>query len=73
MEGLVHISFGWTREQAEKQMADHEAQVRPLTQEITIHIDAVRLAQILGDKRPYGWEVPRLQGVLISDIMQLCR
>ena len=50
----------------------HEAQVPPLVQEIAVYVDAVRLAQILGDQGPDRGEVLLFERVLILDIPQLC-
>ena len=49
---------------------NHEAEVGPLAQEVAVDIYAVWLAQILGDERPYGREVPGLQVMLILDVSQ---
>lgn len=35
----------------------HIAQVSPLVQEISVHIDAVRFAKVLGDQGPNGGQV----------------
>lgn len=51
----------------------HEAQVAALIEEIAVYIDAVRLAQILGDQSSYSREVLLLKTVLILDVPQLCR
>ncbi len=51
--------------------AYHEAKMAPLEQEVPIDVDAVRLAQVLGDQRPDGWQVLLLEAMFVLDIAQL--
>lgn len=53
--------------------ADHEAQVTPLIEEITVDVDAIWLAQVFCDQRAYGGEISRFQAVVILDILQVPR
>lgn len=51
--------------------AYHITQVTPLVQEVPVDVNAVRLAQVLGNQGPDGGEVLALQGVLILDVLEL--
>lgn len=46
----------------------HIAEVRPLVQEVSVDVDAVGLAQILGDQSPDRGQVFLLEGVLVLDV-----
>lgn len=49
----------------------HEAKMCPLAKEISIYIDAVGLTQVFGNERTNGRQVPRLQTMLILNILQV--
>jgi hypothetical protein len=67
---LINISvqaiFNW----GEKGEKYHETQIPPLVQEISIYVDTVRLAQILGDQGADGGEVLLFERVLILNVPQ---
>lgn len=52
-------------------LTHHETEVCPLAEEVAVYIDAIRLAQILRNEGPYGWEVLLLQVVRVLDVLEL--
>lgn len=50
-------------------MTYHEAQIAPLVEEVSIHIDTVWLRQIFRDQLPDRWQILGLLLVAIWDIL----
>lgn len=68
VECLRDVSLGRSRRACEKY---HEAEVGPLMEEVAVDVDAVGLAQVLGDQRADGRQVLFLERMLVLDVAQL--
>ncbi len=49
----------------------HEAEISPLVEEISVYIDTVRFAQVLGDYCPDRGKVLFLERMFVLDVSQL--
>jgi hypothetical protein len=65
--------FTRPRSRGQEGAAYHEAQLSPLVQEIPVHIDAVGLAEVLGDQGTDRRQIFLLEGMLVLYISQFRR
>ncbi|POR36481.1 Uncharacterized protein TPAR_03325 [Tolypocladium paradoxum] len=75
--GDIATARGRSMRRVKLQFADDDpnegrvGRVRPLAEKVAIDVDAVRLAEVLGDEGAYGGEILRLQPMLVLDVPQL--
>lgn len=51
----------------------HETEMSPLAKEVSVHVDTVRLAQVLGDERTDNGEVLAFEFMLVLHVAELDR
>lgn len=72
VEGLVLLAFLFSMLERGKRRKQrtlyHVAKLAPLVEEVTVHIDAVRLREIFRDESSNGGEVLLLECMLILDV-----
>ena len=49
----------------------HETQITPLVEKISVHIDTIWFAQVLGDDGADGRQIFSFQGMFVLDVAKL--